>query len=62
MDQIMRELVRQVAGDVLAPEQLQGLIRAGYVYRNDENLILTDKGRDALARSGVAMPPAPNSQ
>jgi ribosomal protein S19E (S16A) len=41
---------------------LQGLIRAGYVYRNDENHILTDKGRDALARSGVAMPPAPNSQ
>jgi hypothetical protein len=32
MDQIMRELVRHVAGDALAPEQLQGLIRAGYVY------------------------------
>jgi hypothetical protein len=51
MDQIMRELVRQVAGDALEPEQLQGLIRAGYVYRNDEDHILTDKGRDALARS-----------
>jgi hypothetical protein len=32
MDQIMGELVRQVAGDALAP-----LIRAGYVYRNDED-------------------------
>jgi hypothetical protein len=60
MDQIMRELVRQVAGDALAPEQLQGLIRAGYVYRNDQDHILTDKGRDALARSGVARPPAPS--
>jgi hypothetical protein len=62
MDQIMRELVRQVAGAALAPEQLQGLIRAGYIYRNDEDYILTDKGRNALARSGVVMPPAPISQ
>jgi hypothetical protein len=62
MNQIMRELVRQVAGDALAPEQLQGLIRAGYVYRNGEDHILTDKGRDALARSGVVTPTAPNSQ
>ena len=62
MDQIMRELVRQVAGDALEPEQLQALIRAGYVYRNDKDHILTDKGRDALARSGVVMPSAPNSQ
>jgi hypothetical protein len=53
MDQIMRELVRQVAGNALEPEQLQGLIRAGYVYRNDEDHILTDKGRDALARPAL---------
>jgi hypothetical protein len=59
MDQITRELVRQVAGDALAPEQLRGLIRAGYVYRNGEDHILTDKGRDALARSGVVTPPTP---
>jgi hypothetical protein len=62
VDQIMRELVRMVAGAALAPDQLQGLIRAGYVYRNEEDHILTDKGRDALARSGVVMPPAPISQ
>ena len=62
MDQIMRELVRQVAGAALAPEQLQGLIRAGYVYRNGEDHILTDKGRDALARAGVVIPSAPNSR
>jgi hypothetical protein len=60
MDQIMRELVRHVTGGALGPEQLQGLIRAGYVYRNDEDHILTDNGRDALARSGVAIPPAPS--
>jgi hypothetical protein len=62
MDQIMRELVRKVAGGALGPEQLQGLIRAGYVYRNGEDHILTDKGRDALARSGIVTPPAANSQ
>jgi predicted transcriptional regulator len=49
MDQIMRELVRKFNGGALAPEQIQGLIRAGYVYRNGEDHILTDKGRDALA-------------
>jgi hypothetical protein len=59
MDQIMRELVRQVAGAALAPEQLQGLIRAGYVYRNDEDHILTAKGRDALARAGVVIEVVP---
>jgi hypothetical protein len=58
MDQIMRELKRQFAGDPLAPEQLQGLIRAGYVYRNGDDHILTDKGRDALAKAGVGTPPA----
>jgi hypothetical protein len=57
MDQIMRELVRNFTGGALAPEQLKGLIRAGYVYRNGEDHILTDKGRDALARSGIEMPP-----
>jgi hypothetical protein len=55
----MRELVRHIAGAALA--QLQGLIRAGHVYRNDDDLILTDKGRDALTWSGVT-PPAANSQ
>jgi hypothetical protein len=29
MNQIIRELKRQAAGDKLAPEQLKGLIRAG---------------------------------
>jgi hypothetical protein len=62
MDQITRELVRRVAGNALAPEQLRGLIRAGYVYRHGEDHILTDKGRDALARSGVLTPPAVNRQ
>jgi hypothetical protein len=33
MNQIIRELKRQAAGEKLAPEQLKGLIRAGYVYR-----------------------------
>jgi hypothetical protein len=56
MDQIMRELKRQFAGGPLAPEQLQGLIRAGYVYRNGDDHILTDKGRDALARACVVTP------
>jgi hypothetical protein len=56
MDQIMRELKRQIAGDLLGPEQLKGLIRAGYVYRNGDDHILTDKGRDALARAGVVTP------
>jgi hypothetical protein len=31
MNQIIRELKRQAAGEKLAPEQLKGLIRAGYV-------------------------------
>jgi hypothetical protein len=62
MDQIMRELGRKVGGAALAQEQFQGLIRAGYGCRNDEDHILTDKGRNAVARSGVVMPPAPISQ
>jgi hypothetical protein len=54
MNQIVRELKRLVADDKLEPEhQLTGLIRAGYVYRNGDEHLLTDKGRDALARSGV---------
>src|SRR5450631_4003420 len=53
MNQIIRELKRQAAGEKLAPEQLKGLIRAGYVYRNGDEHFLTDKGRDALAQLGV---------
>ena len=53
MNQIIRELKRQFAGEKLAPEQLKGLIRAGYVYRNGDEHVLTNKGRDALAQPGV---------
>jgi hypothetical protein len=53
MNQIIRELKRQAAGEKLEPEQLKGLIRAGYVYRNDDEHFLTDKGRDALAQLRV---------
>jgi hypothetical protein len=53
MKQIIRELKRQVAGEKLEPEQLKGLIRAGYVYRNGDEHLLTDKGREALAQPGV---------
>jgi hypothetical protein len=53
MKQVIRELKRQSAGEKLAPEQLKGLIRAGYVYRNGDEHVLTDKGRDALAQPGV---------
>jgi len=53
MKQIIRELKRQVAGERLEPEQLKGLIRAGYVYRNDDEHLLTDQGRQALAQPGV---------
>jgi hypothetical protein len=34
MNQIIRELKRHFTGGTLEPEQLKGLIRAGYVYRN----------------------------
>jgi hypothetical protein len=50
MNQMIRELKRQAAGEKLEPEQLKGLIRAGYVYRNGDEHFLTDKGRDALTR------------
>jgi hypothetical protein len=53
MNQIIRELKRKAAGEKLAPEQLKGLIRAGYVYRNGDEHFLTDKGRDALAQLRV---------
>jgi hypothetical protein len=53
MNQIIRELKRQAAGEKLTPEQLKGLIRAGYVYRNGDEHFLTDKGRDALAQLRV---------
>jgi len=57
MNQVIRELKRQAAGEKLAPEQLEGLIRAGYVYRNGDEHFLTDKGRDALAQLGVQLLP-----
>jgi hypothetical protein len=53
MNQIIRELKRQFAGEKLAPEQLKGLIRAGYLYRNGDEHLLTDLGRAALAKPGV---------
>jgi hypothetical protein len=53
MKQMIRELKRQVAGETLAPEQLKGLIRAGYIYRNSDEYLLTDMGREALAQPGV---------
>lgn len=53
MQQIIRELKRHAAGEKLEPEQLKGLIRAGYLYRNGDEYPLTDKGRDALAQPGV---------
>jgi hypothetical protein len=53
MKQVIRELKRLSAGEKLAPEQLKGLIRAGYVYRNGDEHVLTDQGRNALAQPGV---------
>ena len=53
MKQIIRELKRLVAGEKLEPEQLRALIRAGYVYRNGNEHLLTDMGREALAQPGV---------
>jgi hypothetical protein len=48
-----RELNRQAADVKPAPERLKRLIRGGYVYRNDDEHFLTDKGRDALAQLRV---------
>jgi hypothetical protein len=65
MKQIIRELKRQAAGEKLEPEQIKGLIRAGYVYRDGDKHLLTDMGRDALAQPGVYpnadAPPGPGS-
>jgi len=49
MNQIIRELKRQAAGQKLAPEQLK--IRAGYVYRNGDD-------RQGPRGSGLARRPA----
>jgi hypothetical protein len=46
-------IVQSVAGQWQKISPLKGLIRAGYVYRNGDEHLLTDKGRDALAQSGV---------
>jgi hypothetical protein len=46
---IIRELKRQAAGEKLEPEQLKGLIRAGYVYRNGDE---ASPHRHGPARSG----------
>jgi hypothetical protein len=53
MDQIIRELKRQFAGEKLTPEKLKGLIRAGYVYQNGDEHHLTPEGREVLAQAGV---------
>ena len=39
--------------NALGITELKGLIRAGYVYRNGDEHLLTDQGRDALAQPGV---------
>jgi hypothetical protein len=49
MEQIIRELERQLAGEKLTPEQLKGLIRADYIYRSGDEYHLTAQGREALA-------------
>ncbi len=65
MKQMIRGLKRQVAGETLEPEQLKGLIRAGYIYRNGDEHLLTGMGCNALAQPGVCpgadAPPAPGS-
>ena len=53
MKQMIRELKRLVGGEKLEPEQLKGLIRAGYVYRNGDEHLLTGRGHAALAQPGV---------
>jgi hypothetical protein len=52
MEEIIRDLKQQFAGEKLTPEQLKGLIRAGYVYRNGDEHHLTTRGREALATLG----------
>ena len=53
MDQIIRELKRQFAGEKLTPEQLKGLICAGYVYRNGEEHHLTPEVATLWLARGV---------
>jgi hypothetical protein len=53
MNQIIREIKRQFTGEKLEAEQLRGLIRAGYVYRNGDEHFLTDRGHEALGQPGV---------
>jgi hypothetical protein len=43
MNQIIRKLKRNSAGEKLVPEQVKAVIRAGYVYRNGDEHFLTDK-------------------
>ncbi len=49
----------------MEPEQIKGLIRAGYVYRYGDEHLITDTGRDAVPQRGVYLnadaPPAPGS-
>jgi hypothetical protein len=55
LKRFIRELRRQASGEKLDPEQLKGLIRAGYVYRNGDEHLPTSQGREALAH------PEPNN-
>jgi hypothetical protein len=54
MQQIIGDLKRQAAGQKLEPEQLKALIRAGYVYRIDDEHHLTTRGREALYQAGAS--------
>jgi hypothetical protein len=54
MQQIIRDLKRQAAGEKLEPEQLKALVRAGYVYRIGDEHHLTTRGRGALAQAGAS--------
>ena len=58
MEQIVRELKRQLAGEKLTPEQLKGLIRADYIYRSGDEHHLTARGREVLAQAGPKPEPA----
>jgi hypothetical protein len=44
MKQMTRELKRQVAGENLKPEEFKGMIRAGYIYRDGDEYLLTRHG------------------
>jgi hypothetical protein len=59
MNQIIRELKRQVVGEKLEPEELKGLIRAGYVYRNgDGRRSRNSRGPRAPALIRPSVPPS----